>query len=231
MSATFNTPMAAVLLAVELLLFEWKPRSLIPVVLASAVAASAAAATCSVRGPMFPVPPHGVLPTAALLGSVAGRAARGVLALLLTVAVYAAEDAFHRLPIHWMWWPAIGGLAVGIGGLIQPGALGVGYEIIERLAATAITIPRALVALIVVKGLIWAIALGSGTSGGVLAPLLIMGAALGAIESTFLPGGDRTLWPLVSMAAVLGGTMRSPLTGVIFALELTHDINDPARRS
>ena len=84
---------------------------------------------------------------------------------------------------------------------------------------------RALVALIVVKAVIWAIALGSGTSGGVLAPLLIMGGALGAIESTFLPGGDRALWPLVSMAAALGGTMRSPLTSVIFALELTHDIN------
>jgi H+/Cl- antiporter ClcA len=223
MSATFNTPMAAVLLAVELLLFEWKPRSLIPVALASAIAALLRPYLLG-AGPMFPVAPHGVLPTADLLSAVAVGLLAGVLALLLTVAVYAAEDGFHRLPVHWMWWPAIGGLFVGAGGLIQPRALGVGYDIIGDLLAGHYTM-RALVALIVVKALIWAIALGSGTSGGVLAPLLIIGGALGAIESTFLPGGDRALWPLVSMAAALGGTMRSPLTSVIFALELTHDIN------
>jgi CBS domain-containing protein len=137
--------------------------------------------------------------------------------------VYAAEDAFHRLPIHWMWWPAIGGLAVGIGGSFEPRALGVGYDIIADLLRGEYVI-RALVGLMIVKCLIWAIALGSGTSGGVLAPLLIMGGALGALESSFLPGGDARLWPLVGMAAVMGGTMRSPLTGVVFALELTYDI-------
>lgn len=84
-------------------------------------------------------------------------------------------------------------------------------------------VPRMLIGLIVVKAIIWAVALGSGTSGGVLAPLLIIGGALGAMETTFLPGGDKALWPMVSMAAVLGGTMRSPLTGIVFALELTHD--------
>ena len=143
---------------------------------------------------------------------------------MLTAAVYAAEDTFHRLPIHWMWWPALGGLVVGVGGLIQPRALGVGYDIINDLL-TGWYDARSLVALILVKAIIWSIALGSGTSGGVLAPLLIMGGALGAIESTVLPGGDRALWPLVSMAAALGGTMRCPLTSVIFALELTQDIN------
>ncbi len=223
MSATFNTPMGAVLLAVELLLFEWKPRSLIPVALACAVAALLRPYLLG-AGPAFPVAAHGILSTADLLSSVVVGLLAGVLALLLTVAVYGAEDAFHRLPIHWMWWPAIGGLVVGIGGLLEPRALGVGYDIINDLL-TGHYVARALIALIVVKALIWAIALGSGTSGGVLAPLLIMGGALGAIESTFLPGGDRTLWPLVSMAAALGGTMRSPLTSVIFALELTHDIN------
>jgi CBS domain-containing protein len=123
-----------------------------------------------------------------------------------------------------MWWPSIGGIAVGIGGLIQPKALGVGYDIIEDLLNGRFD-PRLLIGLIVVKAAIWAVALGSGTSGGVLAPLLIMGGALGAVESTFMPGGDRALWPLVGMAAALGGTMRSPFTSVIFALELTHDIN------
>ena len=211
MSATFNTPMAAVLLAVELLLFEWKPRSLIPVALASAVAAAAAAVPARRRAD---VPGRGASgscrrPTCWRRSSSACW--RALLALLLTVAVYAAEDAFHRLPIHWMWWPAIGGLVVGVGGLIQPRALGVGYDIIDELLTGRVRRRGRCVALIVVKAVIWAIALGSGTSGGVLAPLLIMGGALGAIESTFLPGGDRALWPLVSMAAALGGTMRSPL--------------------
>jgi CBS domain-containing protein len=122
-----------------------------------------------------------------------------------------------------MWWPAIGGLAVGIGGYFEPRALGVGYDIIQDLLRGEYLV-RALIMLMCVKGIIWAIALGSGTSGGVLAPLLIIGGCLGALESSFLPGGDKALWPLVSMAAVMGGTMRSPLTGVLFALELTYDV-------
>jgi H+/Cl- antiporter ClcA len=223
MSATFNTPMAAVLLAVELLLFEWKPRSLIPVELASAVAALLRPFLLG-AGAMFPVTPHGLLPTADLLWAVPVGLIAGTLALVLTVAVYGAEDAFHRLPIHWMWWPSLGGLVVGLGGMIRPRALGVGYDIIQELL-TGHFEAKVLLGLILVKGIIWSVALGSGTSGGVLAPLLIMGGALGALEATFVPGGDRSLWPLVSMAAALGGTMRSPLTAVIFALELTHDIN------
>ena len=223
MSATFNTPMAAVLLAVELLLFEWKPRSLIPVALASAFAALLRPYLLG-SGAMFPVVAHGILPTTDLLCAVVVGLIAGLLALGLTLAVYGAEDAFHRLPIHWMWWPVIGGLAVGLGGVFQPRALGVGYDIIEDLLTGRYDV-GALGPLIFVKAAIWAIALGSGTSGGVLAPLLIMGGALGAIESSFLPGGDRALWPLVSMAAALGGTMRSPFTSVIFALELTHDVN------
>jgi CBS domain-containing protein len=120
--------------------------------------------------------------------------------------------------------PIVGGLAVGIGGMIRPHALGVGYDIIADLLRGHYE-PSRLPGLIVVKGLIWAIALGSGTSGGVLAPLLIMGGALGAIAAPWLPGADLALWPLVSMAAALGGTMRCPLTSIVFALELTHDIH------
>ena len=223
MSATFATPMAAVLLAVELLLFEWKPRSLIPVALASFIAALLRPMLME-PGPMFPVAAHAALPTSALLAAAAVGLLAGLLAMLLTAAVYSAEDAFHRLPIHWMWWPALGGLFVGIGGLIQPRALGVGYDIIEQLL-NGRYLPSALVSLVVVKGLIWSVSLGSGTSGGVLAPLLIMGGALGALASPFLPGSDAALWPLVCMSAALGGTMRSPLTSTIFALELTHDMN------
>ncbi len=224
MAATFATPMAAVLLAVELLLFEWKPRSFIPVALASAVAGLLRPYLLG-PGPIFGVPhPHGVLPSSYLLAAAVLGLLAGLLAMLLTAAVYSAEDAFHRLPIHWMWWPALGGLAVGLGGMIRPEALGVGYEIIANLLRGDY-VPHLLLGLIVVKGVIWALALGSGTSGGVLAPLLMMGGALGALASPWLPGGDRALWPLVSMAAALGGTMRSPLTAVVFALELTHDIN------
>jgi H+/Cl- antiporter ClcA len=238
MSATFGTPLAAVLLAVELLLFELKPRSLVPVVLASAVAALMRGVFHSYtlfgwsldigKDPLFdlvrsPAPPAvlGIqgLSCAALVGLLAG-----VMSLLLTLAVYAAEDGFHFVPVHWMWWPAIGGLAVGIGGYFEPRALGVGYDIIERLMRGDL-LGQAVIGLMIVKCLIWAIALGSGTSGGVLAPLLIMGGCLGALESNFLPVGDKGLWPLISMAAVMGGTMRSPLTGTLFALELTHDIN------
>ena len=231
MAATFGTPIAAVLLAVELLLFEWKPRSLVPVVIASAVAALFRGLFASHPSltlgpdPLFAIPPHAAPDVVILLSSVPVGVIAGLLALVLTMAVYAAEDAFQHLPIHWMWWPAIGGLAVGIGGYFEPRALGVGYaNIKELLHGEYLLWPIA--TLIVVKGLIWSISLGSGTSGGVLAPLLTIGAALGAIEHTVgLPGGDRTLWPLVSMAAVMGGTMRSPLTGVLFALELTHDVN------
>ena len=223
MAATFATPVAAAMLAVELLLFEWKPRSVIPVALSSAVAAAMRPYLVG-AGPLFPVPMHAALGGAGLLSAVAVGLVAGVLAAGLTAAVYGAEDAFQRLPVHWMWWPAIGGLVVGVGGLIQPHALGVGYDTIAELLRGEF-VPQALCGLILVKGTIWAIALGSGTSGGVLAPLLIMGSALGALEAFVLPGGSKAIWPLVSMAAVLGGTMRSPFTSVIFALELTQDIN------
>ncbi len=224
MAATFGTPLAAVLLAVELLLFEWKPRSLVPVALASAVAALARPYLGMEEAPLFSVPLHsGGIDWTETLSSVVVGLAAGVLSLCLTLLVYAAEDAFHKVPIHWMWWPALGGLAVGIGGLFEPRALGVGYDVIREMLRGEY-VPAHLAGLMVVKCLIWAIALGSGTSGGVLAPLLIMGGALGALESTFLPGGDARLWPLVSMAAVMGGTMRSPLTGIMFAMELTYDI-------
>jgi H+/Cl- antiporter ClcA len=222
MSATFATPLAAVLLAVELLLFEWRPRSLAPVALAS-IAAALLRPYLLGPGPLFPVTAHGQLSADVLLAAAFVGLMAGVLSMLLTIAVYGAEDAFARLPIHWMWWPMIGGLVVGIGGYFQPRALGVGYDVIEDLLRGNY-VPRLLITLIVVKALIWSISLGSGTSGGVLAPLLMMGGALGAIEAGFLPGNDKALWPLISMAAVLGGTMRAPLTAVAFAIELTYDI-------
>ncbi|ARL90562.1 chloride channel protein [Burkholderia pseudomallei] len=222
MTAVFGTPVAAVLLAVELLLFEWRPRSFLPVALACAVAGFARAAFFGV-GPLFPV--ETAAPTAAALGSCAlAGLLSGALACGLSVSLYKIEDRFGKLPVHWMWWPAIGGLAVGIGGLIEPRVLGVGYDVIGDLLHGHIALQIAL-AILVVKAVIWVIALGSGTSGGVLAPLLMLGAGLGTLLGPVLPGGEPALWPLVCMAATLGATLGAPLTAIVFAFGLTHDAN------
>ncbi len=229
MSATFNAPMAALLLAVELLLFEWKPRSLVPVALASATAAAARWYLLG-GGALFPVPAHAAfIGIWALVGCIAAGLAAGALSALLTAAVYGAEDAFQHLRIHWMWWPAIGGAVVGLGGLIFPQALGVGYETIGALLQGDVP-QRVILGVLLVKSVIWAVSLGSGTSGGVLAPLLMLGGALGGLEAGVfghfgLAGFGAGFWPLVSLGAILGGTMRSPLTGILFAIELTHDFN------
>jgi CIC family chloride channel protein len=224
MSATFASPVAAVLLAVELLLFEWKPRSLIPVALASAMAAVVRRYILGF-GPLFPVPAHPLfIGPMGLLGCVLVGLLAGVLSALLTVSVYAAEDAFQHLKIHWMWWPAIGGLAIGLGGLVFPQALGVGYDTIGALLQGSVT-TKVILGVLLVKWFIWAVSLGSGTSGGVLAPLLMMGGALGGLEAMFLPNEGLGFWPLISMGAILGGTMRSPFTSIVFAFELTHDAN------
>ncbi|HZZ73215.1 MAG TPA: chloride channel protein [Pirellulales bacterium] len=223
MTATYATPLASIMLAVELLLFEWKPRSLIPVSLACATAAVVRPFLLGTHAPLMVVHPHAVLEISALLSSVALGVAAGIVSILLTVMISQSEDLFHRLPIHWMWWPTIGGLCVGIGGYFSPRALGIGADIIDDLLHGHY-VPQALVGLLAVKATIWALSLASGTSGGVLAPLFIMGGALGAMLSHILPGGDQTLWPLVGMAAVLGGSLRSPLTGMLFALELTYDM-------
>ncbi|HEV3028232.1 MAG TPA: chloride channel protein, partial [Planctomycetota bacterium] len=223
MSATFASPMAAVMLAVELLLFEWKPRSFVPVALASATAMFLRRYLLG-PGPLFPVPPHlGFISPVGLAACVLVGVCAGGLSALLTFSVYAAEDLFKKLPIHWMWWPTIGGLAIGLGGLIFPRALGVGYDVIESLLNGQMP-PGEILLLVVVKWTIWALALGSGTSGGVLAPLLMLGAALGGLLSPYLPQQGVGFWPLISLGAILGGTMRSPLTGVLFTLELTHDL-------
>jgi len=224
MSATFAAPVSAVLLAVELLLFEWKPRSLIPVALASVTAGTVRRYILGI-GPLFPVPAHPIfIGPQGLLGCVLAGLLAGALSALLTGAVYTSEDFFQKLPVHWMWWPAIGGLTIGLGGLIFPQALGVGYDTIGALLQGDVP-QRIIVGILLVKSVIWSVSLGSGTSGGVLAPLLMMGGALGGIEAMFLPPEGAGFWPLVSMGAILGGTMRSPFTGVVFALELTHDVN------
>ncbi len=223
MSAIFASPIAAILLAVELLLFEWKPRSFIPVAISSVVA-SALRVQLLGSGPIFPITPHAPLNWEILLIALPVGIIAGLGSGLLTLLVYGFEDLFEKIPFHWMWWPAIGGLVVGIGGLIDPRVLGVGYDSIHDLLRGNI-IGIALVSLLVGKCVVWAFSLGSGTSGGVLAPLLMMGGALGAIEAHIIPVGDVSLWATIGMASMMSGTMRSPLTGMIFTLELTHDLN------
>ena len=225
MSATFASPLAAVLLAVELLLFEWKPRSLVPVALASATAGAVRRYIIGL-GPLFPTPPHSVfIGPEGLAGCVVAGILAGGLSALLTLAVYGAEDLFQKhMSIHWMWWPAIGGLAVGFGGLVFPQALGVGYDTIGALLQGGVAF-NVIWGILLVKSFIWAFSLGSGTSGGVLAPLLMMGGALGGLEALVLPNEGAGFWPLIGMGAILGGTMRSPFTGIVFAVELTHDMN------
>jgi len=228
MTAVFATPVAAVLLAVELLLFEWRPRSMVPVALAAAAAETVRAALVHAGlirpAPLFASTVHGSLPVSVTGGAVLIGVACAGLAWLMTRCVYGAEDLFGRLPLHWTWWPAIGGLVVGLGGLIDPRALGVGYgtigaELAGRLALTTLLV------LLVVKLVIWAVALGSNTSGGILAPLLMLGAAVGGMLGHALPGAGDGTWALLGMAAAMAGVMRSPFTSIVFALELTHDVS------
>lgn len=223
MSAVFATPVAAVLLAVELLLFEWKPRSFIPVAVASVVA-SVLRVPLLGAGPIFPLTAHAPVSGAELAIAAGIGILAGFGSGLLTMLVYAFEDLFQRLPFHWMWWPAIGAVFVGVGGIIEPRVLGVGYDTIHSLLRGEL-LGAVVLGLLVAKAIVWAIALGSGTSGGVLAPLLIMGGALGALVGQWIPVGDPGLWALIGMAAMMGGTMRAPLTAMVFAVELTRDFN------
>ncbi len=222
MTAIFGTPLAAVALAVELLLFEWKPRSFIPVVAACAVSIGLRPLLFA-QAPLFPYAQVPDLPWWGLFACAAVGIVGGLQSGLCTRLLYAGEDLFERLPVHWMWWPLIGGIFVGLGGMIEPRALGVGYDVIADLVNGHMTL-HVVAMLLFVKAVIWIIALASGTSGGVLAPLLILGGALGWIEGLWLPGGSG-LWAIIGMGAMMGGTMRAPLTGTLFAIELTGNVH------
>ncbi len=230
MSAVFGTPVAATLFGVELLVFEWKPRSMILIALASATAdglrmVMASAGLLSPQ-PLFPVPPHAVLGGVVLAGAAAIGIATGLGAWLMTQAVYRCEDLFKQLTgyVHWMWWPILGGLIIGLGGLVDPRALGVGYNTIHTELLGRLGL-QALILLFFVKMIIWAAGLGGGTSGGILAPILMMGAAIGGAMGHALPGTSVGVFALIGMAGSLGGVTRSPFTAVVFSFELTHDQN------
>lgn len=218
MTAIFGTPLAAILLAIEVLLFEWKPRSFVPVVV-GVIVAFAWRPWLIGSGAMFPfvaLTPTGLWPIAAAAGV---GIVVGLEAALLSTSLYRVEDLFHRLPAHWMWWPAIGAIVVGFGGLIDAHVLGAGYQSIQSLLEGSLA-TRVVVALLVVKAIVWLVALGSGTSGGVLAPLLILGGAAGCLLGHFLPG-EPGFWAMIGMAGIMSGAMRAPITGALFAAELT----------
>ncbi|GLS44960.1 chloride channel protein [Methylobacterium brachythecii] len=222
MTAIFGTPLAAVLLAIELLLFEWRPRSFLPVATA-VLTATALRPLVFEAGPLFAFSGAPALPWWGLVACAGIGLLAGLQSALLTKCLYTLEDCFERLPIHWMWWPALGGVCVGLGGLVEPRALGVGYDVIGDLLAGHLLV-QAVLMILLVKAAIWLLALSSGTSGGVLAPLLILGGAMGWLVGCVLPG-DPGFWALLGMAAMLGGTMRAPLTGALFAAEITGDLH------
>jgi len=222
MTGIFGTPFAAIMLAVELLLFEWKPRSFVPVVTAVLVALAWRPLLVG-SGPLFPfaaATPAGIEPVAISAGL---GLATGLLAALLSFALYRIEDGFHALPIHWMWWPAIGAIVVGIGGLFDVRVLGAGYGSIQDLLDGNLVV-KAVLLLLIVKAVVWLVALGSGTSGGILAPLLILGGCSGFLVGQYLPG-DPSFWAMIGMAGVMSGVMRAPMTGALFAAELTNHLS------
>lgn len=225
MAATFGTPVAAVLLAVELLLFEFRLRSLVPVVVASAAAATLRIAWVGAE-PFFPIPPMPAPGVEAMAVYAGLGAIVGVAAVAVTRAVYAVEDAFARLPLHWMWWPALGGVVVGLVGVLSPRTLGVGYENITEIVSGEMALGAALT-LAGLKLVSWLVALGSGTSGGTLAPLFTIGGgaglALGAAAQALLPGAgvDVRVAAVVGMAALFAGASRAFLASVLFAFETT----------
>jgi H+/Cl- antiporter ClcA/CBS domain-containing protein len=222
MTGIFGTPFAAIMLAVELLLFEWKPRSFVPVVTAVLVAFAWRPLLVG-AGPLFPfaaATPAGIEPIAI---SAAIGLATGFLAALLSFFLYRIEDGFHALPIHWMWWPAVGAIVVGIGGLLDLRVLGAGYGSIQALLDGNLVV-KAVILLLVVKAIVWLVALGSGTSGGILAPLLILGGCAGFLMGQYLPG-DPGFWAMIGMAGIMSGVMRAPMTGALFAAELTNHLS------
>jgi chloride channel protein, CIC family len=223
MSATFATPVAAILIAVELLLFEWRPRSLVPVAVASGTAGILRVYLLG-AGPLFKMPAIDSIPQvtyavgALLLGAFVGLVSAGMSRMM-----YGFEDLFEHLPVHWMWWPAIGGIGVGIGGLFFPRGLGVGYDNIAELLSGHPSVGL-IIGLILAKSLMWASSLGSGTSGGVLAPLLMIGGAFGATVGliSHAPVQGQAFWALIGMGSMLAGALGVPLTAILFSLEITH---------
>ncbi|GAB1445190.1 MAG: chloride channel protein [Cyclobacteriaceae bacterium] len=230
MSAIFGSPIAAIFLAIELLLFEFSPRSMIPVALAC-ITGAAGHHLLFEKGVVFPIINEIPLASSSALGFYSGMGiVIGLLSILVTKIVYLIEDGFEKLPIHWAWWPAIGGIAVGIVGYFEPRTLGVGYDNITDILSGSMPV-QILLSLCLLKFISWAISLGSGTSGGTLAPLLTIGGAIGALLGSiiiyFFPaaGVNIPLAALVGMSAMFAGASRAFMTSIVFALETTGQSN------
>jgi chloride channel protein, CIC family len=223
MTGIFATPVAAILLAVEALLFECKPRSLVPVAISSIVAIAWRSHLVG-AWPLFPYTAVASVPWWGFAVCAGVGVIAGLQGALMSTSLYRVEDLYERLPMHWMWWPALGGIIVGLGGWLDPAVLGVGSDNIGALIDGSLT-GSAAAALLVGKSIVWLAALGSGTSGGTLAPLLMIGGALGVLEAHFLPFGGGGFWALVAMCAVLGGTLRTALTATVFGVELTGNLH------
>ncbi|MBV8255284.1 MAG: chloride channel protein [Chitinophaga sp.] len=225
MAAIFGTPVAAVLLAIELLLFEFSPRTIIPVSLACATGAAMHILMFG-SGPVFPMPEFPAPDAQALAWYVLGGAILGVLAALVSKSIYLIEDLFEKLPIHWMWWPAIGAIVIGVTGYFAPYTLGVGYNNITSLLSGQLPLTMVL-GLCFMKYISWSISLGSGTSGGTLAPLMTIGGAAGVLFGLivlhFFPDShiNLSVCALIGMAAMFAGAARALLTAVVFAFEAT----------
>jgi H+/Cl- antiporter ClcA/CBS domain-containing protein len=222
MAATFNCPMSATLLAVEILLFEWKPRSLVPVAIACVTAGAVRRLLLGPQSLLQMVPTGAPIYHSAMLGALVLGIIAAFVAAGLSKAVHFFETMFERLPIHWMWWPAIGGVVVGLCGYIFPESLGVGYSVIQQLISGDAGW-KLLGGILIIKSISWSFSLGSNTAGGILAPLLMIGGALGAALGHLMPVMTTGAWVLVGMCAVLSAAIGAPLTSAMLALELTHN--------
>ncbi|HYL51549.1 MAG TPA: chloride channel protein, partial [Acidimicrobiia bacterium] len=228
MAATFGAPLAAVVLAIELLLFEFSTRALVPLVIASSIAAGMHSIFFG-SGPLFVIPEHhfaglSQLPLYAGLGLVCGG-----LAVVINKGLFLVEDGFRRLPVKEFWWPAIGALGFASVGLLVPRVLGVGYDQISQVLSGRLAIETLLI-LAVAKLCAWWMALASGTSGGTLAPILLISGSFGALlghAAAHVPGADVSpgAFALVAMAATFGASTRATFASIVFVFELTRDYN------
>ena len=222
MAATFNCPMSATLLAVEILLFEWKPRSLVPVAIACVTAGAVRRLLLGPQSVLQMVPTGAPVYHSAMLGALVLGVIAAFVAAGLSKGVHFFEAMFERLPIHWMWWPAIGGVVVGVCGFIFPRSLGVGYSVIQQMISGD-SAWKLLAGILIIKSISWMFSLGSNTAGGILAPLLMIGGALGAALGHLMPVMSTGAWVLVGMTSVLSAAIGAPLTSAMLALELTHN--------
>lgn len=229
MSATFGTPLAAVILAIELLLFEFSVRAFVPLVVAASIAGGMHSALFG-QGPLFQVPTHDfaglrVLPAFVLLG-----VACGVLAIVLSRGLFFIEDLYRRLPVSQFWHPVIGAVIFATVGLFVPRALGVGYDAIDDVLNARLAIATVAV-LAFAKLIAWWFALGSGTSGGTLAPILLISSSFGTVVGAglnhVLPGPEIAIgaFAVVAMAATFGAATQATFAAIVFVFELTGDYN------